>query len=196
MAFTDSRLGLHCQRRTGFAISHQAFSPGTGVSSLLGSVLDAERSLGRLKSVCKDRPLTRAEVFQPRLCPFLPPNSSLEGLCPTGGPEGPGPYTRNSTNHRAGLTERWGPEGRGGAHKHLHCWLSVPLAFFPKLPARIWSPSNPSSQCDLPLPVSFLLHQAAASAWDQNNNQDATDMQKIHTARWPPFPCHPYVGED
>lgn len=196
MAFTGSKLGLQCQRRTGFAISHQAFSPRTRVSSLLGSVPNVEQSLGRLKSVCKDRQLTRAEVFQPRLYPFPSPTSSLAGLCPTEGSEGPGPCTSNSTAHRAGLTERWGPEGRGGEHKHLHSWLSVPLAFLSKLPARIWSPSNPSSQCDLPLPVSFFLHQAAASAWDQNDNQDAIDTQKIHTDRWPPFPCHPYVGEN
>lgn len=123
-----------------------------------------------------------------------PTSLSRAGLCPTGGPEGSGPHTSNSTTHRAGLTGKgsWG-EGRWAQPPSQVALGTSSLVF---LPARIWSPSNPSSHGDLPLPVSFLPSHAAASARDQNNNQDATDMEKVRTARWPPLPRHPYVGED
>lgn len=34
--------------------------------------------------------------------------------------------------------------------------------------------------------VPYLPHRAAVPAWDQNNNQDDTDMEKMHTANVTP----------
>lgn len=58
------------------------------MSSLLASVPAAEQSLGRLKSVCKDRQLTRAEVFNPDFVPSLPPPPVLLGFAPQKGLKG------------------------------------------------------------------------------------------------------------